>query len=230
MRAIRGLTVASLVLLNAGMASGQATRGFKDSWFWGAKVGLHSYQIPNKGIPSSELMLLGGGEWLITRTNGGLYFSFDHSFFSADSVFVNDSLSPLDVLPRVVTMSGLRRYTIAGMLFPKQTYRLHPYIGFGVTMSHISSAEPQQKRGETSMYRNSTQQNLVLSTIEFFRSTATPIVLAGAQLKLPLASAFVHATATPANNNFFMFTGSNFRTTVEVGLRYNAGTSIERTR
>jgi len=230
MRVIRGLAVAAVVVLNVGPADAQPTRGFKDSWFWGGKAGLMSYQITNNNVAKNPFALLGGGDWLITRTNGGLYLSFDHSFFSADSLWVNDSLSPLDSLPRVVALRGLRRFTLAGMLFPKQTYRLHPYIGFGVSLVHISNAEPQQKAGDPTLYRNSTQQNLVQSTIEFFRSTATPVFMLGAQLKLPLASGFVQLTASPANNNFFLFTGSNFRTTVEAGLRYNMGSSIERMR
>jgi len=225
MRSIRALTIAALVLLNVGDAGGQATRGFKDSWFWGAKAGLLSYQVVDNGAAKYPFALMGGADWLITRTNGGLYLSFDHSFFRTDSIFVNDSLSPLDSVPRVVGLKGLRRFTLMGMLFPMQSYRLHPYIGLGVTMQSIVEATPQ------GTYRNSTQQNLVLNTIEAFRSTATPTFMIGAQLKMPLlGSLFGQATATPANNNFFLFNGQGFRTTLEVGLRINAGTSVERTR
>lgn len=224
MRAIRGLTIAALLLVNAGTAAAQASRGFKDSWFWGAKAGVLSYQVQDGGVAKSNLGLLGGGDWLITRTNGGLYLSFDYSFISADSLFVNDSISPLDTVPRIVQLSGMRRLTIAGMLFPMQTYRLHPYIGFGVSLSSIARAEPQ------GTYRNATQQNLVLSTVQFFRSAATPTFIGGAQLRLPLASLFGQVSASPANDNFFLFTGSNWRLTAEAGLRYNVGTSIDRMR
>ena len=167
---------------------------------------------------------MAGADWMITRSSGGLYLSFDHSFMRNDSLFVNDSLSPLDSVPRIVGLKGLRRFTIAGMLFPMQTYRLHPYLGFGVTLANVVQANP---RGT---YRNATQQNLVLSTIEAFRSTATPMFMIGAQLRLPLASLFGQVTATPANNNFFLFNGSGFRTTFEAGLRFNAGGSIDRVR
>ncbi|HEX7937673.1 MAG TPA: hypothetical protein VF483_01705 [Gemmatimonadaceae bacterium] len=230
MRAIRGLTVATLVLLNVGIAGAQASRGFKDSWFWGIKGGAQLYQVVDNGVAKNPIALMGGADWLITRSTGGLYLSFDHSFVTADSVFVSDSLSPLDSVPRVVRMRGLRRFTFAGMLFPMQTYRLHPYLGFGVTMSTISEADPQPHPGSTSLYRNSTQQKLVEGTIETFRSTVTPLFMIGAQLRLPLASLFGQVTATPANNNFFLFSGSNWRTTLEGGLRFNAGSSIDRER
>jgi len=224
MRAFRGLTIAALLLLNIGAADAQASRGFKDSWFWGAKSGLLNYQVVNNTLAKSPLALMAGGDWLITRSSGGLYLSFDYSFFSADSVFVNDSISPLDSVPRILQLGGLRRFTVAAMLFPVQTYRMHPYVGFGFALAHIARADPQ------GTYRNATQENLVLSTVKFFRSTATPVVMIGTQLRLPLASAFAQVTASPSTDNFFLFSGSGWRTTIEAGLRYNVGTSIDRLR
>src|SRR5690242_15466840 len=96
MRAIRGLTVATLMLLNVGIAGAQASRGFKDSWFCGIKGGAQLYQVVDNGVAKNPIALMGGADWLITRSSGGLYLSFDHSLVSADSVFVSDSLSPLD--------------------------------------------------------------------------------------------------------------------------------------
>jgi len=224
MRAFRGLTIAAVLLVIAGDAGAQATRGFKDSWFWGFKGGLLSYQVVDNGNAKYPFALMGGADWFITRTNGGLYLSFDHSLLKTDSIWVNDSLSPLDSVPRVVGLKGLRRFTVMGLLFPMQSYVLKPYIGMGVTLSTIVDATPQ------GTYRNATQQNLVLNTIEAFRSTATPTFMLGAQMKLPLISVFGQATATPANNNFFLFNGQGFRTTLEAGVRINAGTSVERTR
>lgn len=226
MRVIRGLTLATLmVLANTGDAGAQASRGFKDSWFWGAKIGMINYQVVDNGVSKNPLAVLGGADWMITRSQGGLYLSFDHSFFHTDSIFVNDSLSPLDSVPRIVQLKGLRRFTMMGVLFPMQSYVFHPYIGMGVTLASIVEVTPQ------GTYRNATQQNLVLSTIEAFRSTATPTFMIGTQMRLPLVgSAFAQATATPANNNFFLFSGQSFRTTLEVGVRLNAGTSVERTR
>jgi len=233
MQAFRGLTIAALLLLNIGAADAQASRGFKDSWFWGAKSGLLNYQVVNNAVAKSPLAPMAGGDWLITRSRGGLYLSFDYSFFSADSVFVNDSISPLDQAPRILEIGGLRRFTLAAMLFPMQTYRMHPYLGFGFALAHIARADPQGTCGGCpagSTYRNATQENLVLSTVKFFRSTATPVVMIGTQLRLPLASAFAQVTASPATDNFFLFSGSGWRTTLEAGLRYNFGSSIERVR
>jgi len=207
MRAIRALAVAALVALDVSVAAAQSTRHFKDSWFWGLKGGITSYQVQSNPQAYAPMA---GIDWLITRTNGGLYVSFDHSFFTRDSVFVNDSLSPLDTVPRTIILSGLRRFTIAGMLFPMQSYRLHPYIGFA--------------------YRNGTQQQLVEGTVQQFRSTSSPVVILGTQLRLLRFSAFGQLTASPTNSSFFLWTGSGWRTTGEAGLRVNVGTSIDKMR
>jgi hypothetical protein len=221
MRAIRVLAVAALVALDVSAATAQATRNFKDSWFWGFKGGALSYQVQSDPQAISPLA---GLDWLITRTNGGLYVSFDHSFFKRDSVFVNDSLSPLDTVPRTIILSGLRRFTIAGMLFPMQSYRMHPYIGFGATLSHIAKATP------IGAYRNGTQRALVEATVQQFRSTAAPVVIVGTQLRLLKFSAFGQLSASPTSNRFFLWTGSGWRTTAEGGIRINAGTSIDKMR
>ena len=222
MRAIRVLAVAALMSLPLSAASAQPTRHFEDSWFWGLKGGLLTYQVfsdPDGITPTV------GADWFITRKKGGLYVAFDHAFLGLDSVFVNDSLSPLDTVPRVVHLKGLRRFTFSGLLFPWENNRLHPYLGLGVTLSAIATAEPQ------GTYRNGIQQNLVLNTISTFKSVASPNVMLGTQLRLPfLPSAFAQVSATPASNNFFLFMGSNWRLTFEAGARYNAGSSIDRMR
>jgi hypothetical protein len=221
MRAIRVLAVAALVALDVSAATAQSTRHFKDSWFWGVKAGELFYQSQSR---PNGLAPLGGADWLITRTVGGLYASFDHSFITRDSVFVNDSLSPLDTVDRVVNIKGMRRLTLAGMLFPLQTYRMHPYIGFGATLSHITRAVP------VGTYRNGLQKQLVEATIQEFRTNASPIVILGTQLRLLGVSAFVQGTASPTSNNFFLWTGTGWRATVEGGVRYNIGSSIDRLR
>jgi hypothetical protein len=222
MRAIRVLAVAALVALDFSVASAQTTRHFENSWFWGAKAGLLNYQVFSD---TNAFTTMFGADWMITRKKGGLYVSFDYALTGLDSVFVNDSLSPLDTAPRVVHLEGMRRFTFSGVLFPFESDRIYPYISAGFTLSAIATAEPQGQ------YRNGTQQNLVLNTIASFKSVASPTFMVGTQLRLPfLPSAFGQVTFTPASNNFFYFMGSGWRTTFEVGARYNAGSSIDEMR
>lgn len=229
MRALSALAVAAMVVLDVSAATAQSTRHFTDSWFWGAKVGGLLYQVQSSIRPPEDpagnaLALMAGGDWLITRKKGGLYVAFDHSFVQNDTVFVNDSITPLDTVPRAVALSGMRRFTLAGMLFPLESDRLHPYIGFGATLSSIANAEPQGP------YDSRTQENLVLNTVTQFKTVASPVVIAGAQLRLIAFSVFGQVTATPTNNNFFLWTQNGWRTSAEAGIRYNIGSSIDRMR
>jgi hypothetical protein len=229
MRAISALAVAALVTLDVGAAAAQSTRHFNDSWFWGAKAGVLAYQVQSAVNPPSnnignEFALLGGVDWLITRKKGGLYVAFDYSFVTGDSVFVNDSITPLDTVPRSVHLEGMRRFTLAGMLFPLESQRYHPYFGLGMSLSSIAEVEPQ------GTFSGPIQETLVLNTVTQFKTAATPIVILGLQMRLIGFSIFGQATATPANNHFFLWTQNGWRTSGEVGIRYNIGSSIDRMR
>lgn len=223
MRAIRALAVAALVAVDVSVAAAQSTRHFHDSWFWGAKVGAMAYQVQSD--VDGGLAPMAGADWLITRRHGGLYVAGDYTIFS-ERVFVNDSINPVDVTPggRLTDIEDMIRFTFAGMLFPLESQRFSPYAGIGITLSSIIGAEAQ------GTFVNRTQENLVLTTIQTFKTTVQPNLIAGAQLRLPFLSIFGHTTITRANNTFFLFTQPSWRMTFETGVRYNLGSSIDRLR
>lgn len=240
MRAFRALAVAvALIAVDASLASGQPTRGFKDSWFWGLKGGGLMYSSYSRS--GSLFAPMAGADWLITRTKGGLYAGFDHSFLKT-SVVVNDSVHPDDACSpptairtacRAVELSNMRRFTLAGMLFPLQSKLFQPYVGFGVTLNHIADAEPDTLAFFTDFgvpYRSQVQFDLVHATIQTFRTSTTPVFMLGTQVRLPILSVFTQVTASPAHTNFLLSNTTPYRVTLELGARYNAGTSIDRMR
>src|SRR5258708_38699948 len=87
MRLLRALAMAAVfaaLLSRSGAA--QDARQFKDAWFWGIKGGALSFSsttTTNGGAP------LVGGEWLITRTGGGLGIRYDQAFFTPPGRFVH---------------------------------------------------------------------------------------------------------------------------------------------
>ena len=172
MRAIRVLAVAALVAVDVSAAAAQSTRHFHDSWFWGAKVGALAYQVQSN---TQGLAPMAGADWLITRKHGGLYLAGDYSVFS-EQVAVNDSINPIDVTAggRLTDIEDMFRFTFAGMLFPLESQRFSPYIGMGMTLSTIIGANAQ------GTYGNRTQENLVLKTIQNFKTTVKPNLIAGA--------------------------------------------------
>ncbi len=222
MRAIRVLAAAALVALDVSAAAAQSTRHFHDSWFWGVKGGVMTYQVQSN---TGGVAPMAGGDWLITRKHGGLYVAGDYTIFS-EQVAVNDSINPIDVTPggRLTDIDDMFRFTFAGMLFPLESQRFSPYIGVGMTLSSIVGTNAQ------GTYVNRTQENLVLQTIQTYKTTVQPNLILGSQLRLPIVSVFGHASITRANNTFFLYTAPSWRMTFETGVRYNIGSSIDRMR
>jgi len=220
MRAFRGIAVGLLLALTASAATAQSTRHFRNSWFWGAKGGAMLYQV--QSVNGTAFAPTAGIDWLITRTHGGLYVAYDYAFFN-EQVLVNDSVGPTAFTPtgRPVTLKDMHRWTMLGMLFPMPSRALQPYLGLGFELAYIPTAEPQ------GAYSNRLQQDLVLNTISTFRASASPHMMLGLQWRLPMVSVFAQANATSAQQNFFLYTGSRFRTMIEGGVRYNIGSSID---
>ncbi|HJQ20820.1 MAG TPA: hypothetical protein VJ867_10755 [Gemmatimonadaceae bacterium] len=221
MRVFRGVAVAALLALDVSVASAQTTRHFKDSWFWGLKGGALFYNVQSD-TNAVAIAPSAGIDWMITRTNGGLYVSYDYAYFN-QSVFVNDSVGPTAFTPagRQVDLHSMHRFMMLGMLFPMPSYRLQPYLGLGAALSYIGGAEAQ------GAYANRIQQDLVLATISQFRASVTPHAMLGMQWRLPLISVFAQGVATQASQSFFLYTGGRWRTSVEAGARYNIGSSID---
>lgn len=238
MRATRALAVAALIALDVSAAAAQPTRGFKNSWFWGAKAGAMMYSAYSDPAALAPVI---GGDWLITRSTGGLYLSFDHTIFN-QSVAVNDSVHPDDAcgdrtdprpVCREVVLKGMRRFSMAGMIFPMQSSFLQPYIGLGAAISHIASPEPDTVAFSAVFgvpYRNAEQFLLVHGTVTQFRTSVTPLLMLGTQIRLPLISAFGQVTVSPAHQNFLLSSDRPYRLTLEGGARYNIGSSIDRMR
>lgn len=74
MRATRlllaGFLLAASVPAASSAQNAQQGRYFDDSWFWGLKGGVSTF-TPTLG--KSETAPTFGGDWLITRSRGGLY-------------------------------------------------------------------------------------------------------------------------------------------------------------
>ena len=205
-----------LALLSAlpTIGSAQAGRLFKDSWFWGAKTGVMMYST--KAVENAISPMV-GGEWLITRTRGALYVSYDQTFFNNDSA-IQDVLNTNGI--RIVNMDDMRRLTFAALAFPKQYIGFRPYGGVGVALNFIQTATP---RGT---YVSASQANDIAATVEDQRTRASVLVMLGLQAQYSRWSLFGQATMMPAHAQFLI----NGRSTyfVEGGLRYNIGSSIER--
>lgn len=223
MRLLRVLAAASAAALLAQPSAAQAGRQFKDAWFWGAKGGALVYSS-NYGTDGT-VAPLAGIDWMITRTYGGLYVSVDQSFFSTQGAFAEVGLTGLQA--RVVTLHNLQRISAAAVGFPMQSPTLHPYVGLGAGMNRIGSV------GSTAPFDNAAQLYAAADSVQSKRVAFAPFLLAGAQMRMPAFSVFVQGTGTFLHNDFFLHNPQpkfGIQYTLEAGVRYNVGKSIDRAR
>lgn len=221
MRLLRVLAVATgFAALLSQSSSAQDARQFKDAWFWGVKGGGLLYSSASTTGGSAPLV---GAEWLITRKNGGLYVSFDQAFLTTTGGFTDRD--PDSIFVRNVTLKNLRRFTMAGMVFPGQSRNLHPYAGAGLAFNQIGGAALLS--GAT----NSARYLIAQDSIQAKKTTFSPLFLAGIQARFKPMSLFVQGTASPIQSAFFLSNNNSsrsFNLSLELGARYNVGSSIDR--
>ena len=196
----------------------QQALSFKDAWFWGIKAGGMDF---TSGTGARQEAPMFGAEWMITRSHGGLYVSFSQAFFN-DQAGILTNTGPADTLPLVVNLKDMRRLDMAAMIFPGSSLYTHPYAGIGFSLKQIATATP------AAAYTSVDQANMGDALITSLRTGASPYFIIGSQFRFPLFSLFVQGTASPALKNMFLYNGSSFHLTYEVGLRYNAGGSIDK--
>lgn len=231
MRMLRGLltTAVALAGLLPSVAEAQQGRRFENSWFWGLKGGDMFYSSPDPDYddqgelisfqPANRQAGFVGLEWLITRTRGGLYISYDHAILDQETVFLN----PADSAIIRLGMKNTRRVNIAGMFFPPVTRWAQPYVGLGFGYIQVGATElrnPEvidQPTGEAFM-----------AFVTENKSQFQPLAILGAQARFRPFSVFLQGSATPFRDDFILRGGRGAAITIEGGIRYNIGNSIDR--
>lgn len=213
MRTVRWLSLGlalATVLPSAAMA--QEGRLFKNAWFWGAKAGITSFstdRVTNAVAPTI------GAEWLITRSKGGLYVSYDHAFFDEETVVYTQAYGP-----HTIRMENMRRVTIAALAFPVNLGTLRPYGGLGIALNFIQSIEP------TSTFSSADEETVVARRAFDTKDRASFIAMGGVQLQYRRFSAFGQASIMPAQSRFMLNARPVYL--LEGGIRWNVGSSIDR--
>lgn len=192
-------------------ASAQQSRYFDDSWFWGVKSGVATFS-PTLG--GNETAATFGGEWLITRSKGGLYISADQANVSTVSAVLDANTSD-GVRP--VTVNKLRRIGFAALAFPVRFGRLRPYAGLGLSVDIVGSAVPQLSANETGI------DDAVSKRIDDNKSQAGVLGMAGLQMQFERLAIFGQASVVGATSGFLL--GNSAMGFFEGGVRYNIGSS-----
>ena len=217
MRTVR-LVASGLALVALLPAAGESqsqpggARGFKDSWYWGAKTGLLSFSTVTSGSAWAPLI---GAEWLITRSRGALYVSLDQSFFDETTGLVDQQGNAFQI-----GIEDLRRFTAAGLAFPVTWGALRPYAGVGLSINFIQRAAPL-----TAVEDPATDARL-REAIDDQKDRASIVFMGGVQGEYRRFVLFGQATYMPSRDRFLLNDRSTYL--LETGVRFNFGTSIER--
>lgn len=228
MRSMKSLAVTACFALSAmATANAQGPRPFRDSWFWGFYGGMASYSPVNTIDPSAPgtvtMAPQVGGDWLITRKTGGLYLSFAQTFLTSQGAILNGP-SSADTGFRVVDVKNLRRVNLAAMAFPGDYIRLRPYFGFGIAFDYLGAAQAQFAASDTQR-----QEDFAASSVNEVKAALGPLFLAGAQYRaLNTVSGFAQFTASAMAKDFLLSNGNPITFELQVGVRYNLGSSIDK--
>lgn len=215
MRTVRWMSsVLALVALTPIVSAAQSNRLFQNAWFWGAKAGLMNFSTGNNNTTTAPLV---GAEWLITRNRGGLYLSAEQAFFTATGYVFDSNGQQYNV-----ALKDSRRYTAALLAFPVNWGSLRPYGGLGLSLNLIQHATV-----DGSQFTDPDQVDVVMNAVHEERDRVAFILMGGLQAQYRRFSVFGQATYMPARANFFFSGRSTY--IVEAGIRYNVGSSIDKT-
>ena len=194
------------------VASAQADRDFRNSWFWGAKAGVSSFSTMTT---KNKIAPLVGGEWLITRSKFGLYLAYDHSIYDATAGIADMSGNAF-----MIDIRNLRRITAAGLMFPKAYGFIRPYAGLGASLNFISRASSVDR------FSNPGDQQIIDDEIAERRDRASFLLMGGVQTQYKRVAPFGQVTMQPSQQRFLL--GERPLFIFEGGVRINLGSSIER--
>ena len=239
----RGAAIAlALVALVAHRAEAQQGRRFENAWYWGVRGGQLLYSTPgtigteSQGFVApwgftnagqeNQLAPSVGLEWLIARKRGGLYLSYSQAFMSKDLDLARANFR--DTTFATAHVSGLRRFDVAGMMFPMTTGKAQPYLGIGATVFNVGDLQPVLRFNGTPPTGAAEQMDTLSAELLDRKATLSPLVILGVQARLRPFSIFAQTSGVALPDQFILQRKSRYALSYEIGIRYNVGSSIER--
>jgi hypothetical protein len=227
MRSIKTFAAAALLAMSfSSLAGGQeGPRPFRDAWFWGVRTGgltYYGYPAPVTAstVGGSYVAPFVGLDWMITRTNGGLYVSYSQAFLNTQGVIANGPTAA-DSGFRSVSINGMRRFDMLGMLFPGSFVKWHPYVGFGASFRILANVDANGP------FAGQKQFDFAQSAVQDTKASLGPAFLIGSQYRTRLASIFGQVMVSSTTREFLLANGHTANASLELGLRYNIGSSVE---
>jgi outer membrane protein W len=198
--------------LAATSAHAQQEQLFQNSWFWGVHGGATAIGTPGNSTTQAGTI---GADWMITRTDGGLYVSYDQASFNRTSGIADATAANGE---RPVSVHDLRTISIGGLAFPWHANRFRPYAGLGYALSLVGDASVQPDSLNTPVPSGMAQ------AVDNARSRSSIFALVGAQYQIRRTAIFAQASFIPSSDQFLV---TRAITSISAGIRYNFGSSID---
>jgi len=212
MRTVRWLAFGlALIALLPSASAAQQGRLFRDSWFWGANVGVMNFSTATSSNQTASLVNL---EWFITRTRGGLYLSAGRAFFTANGAVKDNQGNSYNV--QIQDMTQIQADLIA---LPVAWGGVHLYAGGGFQMNIAHSAVVTDSILDPNI--KTQVQNTLADQADAIRFN----LLIGVHAQLKRIAIFGNAEWLPAMGNFVL--GNKASWMLEGGIRLNFGPSDE---
>jgi len=193
-------------------AHAQQEQLFQNSWFWGLHAGTTAIGTPDKSTSQAGTF---GADWMITRTDGGLYVAYDQASFTRMSG-IADPTAANGVRP--ISVRDLRTVSVGGVAFPWHSGRFRPYAGLGYALSLVGDASVQPDSLNTPVPSSMAQ------ALDDARSQSSIFALVGAQWQIRRTAIFVQGSFIPSSDQFLI---TKTITSISAGIRYNFGSSID---
>ncbi|HEY7898908.1 MAG TPA: hypothetical protein VIC03_10895 [Gemmatimonadaceae bacterium] len=198
--------------LAASTLQAQQAQLFQNSWFWGLHAGSTAIGTPNSSTTQAGTI---GADWMITRTDGGLYVAYDQASFTRTSG-IADATAANGLRP--ISVRDLRTVSIGGLAFPWHANRFRPYAGIGYALSLVGNASVQPDSLNTAAPSGMAQ------AVDDARSRSSLFALAGAQWQIHRTAIYAQASFIPSSDQFLV---TKPITSISLGIRYNFGSSID---
>ena len=212
--------VAAAGLVPATGVAQSAARPFADSWYWGVYGGVTNFSTtPGAGNLHTTAPTV-GVDWMLTRQEFALNVFLNQSYFSTTSSVADVNGS--GALP--VAISDMRQVGFSMMLFLPQTKLMKPYVSLGYSFNLVNSAKLGTCGACTAAAADSNATQIVSerSMGKFFANVGTMWVM-------KRWAPFVQAGIMPSQGaSDWYVNGTGFTLSAMAGIRYNFGSSIDK--
>jgi len=213
-------TIAAFGLTPSAGNAQAASRPFADSWYWGVYGGLTNFSTtPGTGNLNKTAPTV-GIDWMLTRQNFALNIFANQSYFSTTS-------SVADVNgggPLPVGINDLRQVGFSVMLFTPEIKMIKPYVNLGYAFNLINSATLGTCGACTPAAADSNR-----TAITDARSMGKIFGGVGAMWVWKRWAPFAQISIMPSQGaSDWYINGTGFTTSFAAGIRYNFGSSIDK--